>query len=204
MQVVLIVQTLVFNNKYRFYEVSTVNLFFSAFGPFFTRSGLTKFGIAVALAGSALLMSACDNQRIAELEEGVATEGDVKIKFGEPEKIWEGADGARIFEYNRQPAGAKNYMITIGTDGKMSSLKQVLTPANFAKIEPGMPMETVRKMLGKPMKITPYELKKTWHYDWRYIDGANVSDTKIFTVVFNSDLRVLSTGSMDDPALTPK
>ncbi|MDO8769336.1 MAG: outer membrane protein assembly factor BamE [Burkholderiaceae bacterium] len=154
-----------------------------------------------ALVGLSLVLSACDNQRIAELEEGVASEGDVRIKFGTPENIWDGPDGSRILEYNRQPEGAKNYMITIGTDGKMTALKQVLTPANFARIVPGMPMETVRKMLGKPMKITPYELKKTWHYDWRYMDGPNVSDSKLFTVVFNSDLRVLSTGSTDDPAL---
>ncbi|MDO8448619.1 MAG: outer membrane protein assembly factor BamE [Rhodoferax sp.] len=143
-------------------------------------------------------LSACDVQRIAELEEGVATEGDVRMKFGEPEKIWEGANGARIFEYNRQPEGAKNYMITIGTDGKMSALRQVLTPENFAKIQPGMAMEEVRRMLGKPMKITPFELQKTWHYDWRYIDGPNESDKKIFTVIFNSDLRVVSTASVVD------
>jgi hypothetical protein len=31
----------------------------------------------------------CDPQRIAELEEGVATEADVRARFGEPEKIWE-------------------------------------------------------------------------------------------------------------------
>lgn len=162
-----------------------------------------KFAMVIALVGAVLPMTGCDNQRISELEEGVASEGDVKIKFGEPEKIWDGENGARVFEYNRQPAGAKNYMITIGADGKMSALRQVLTPQNFAKIEPGMPMETVRKMLGKPMKITHYELKKTWHYDWRYMDGPNTSDTKIFTVVFNSDLRVLSTGSVVDPALSP-
>lgn len=172
-----------------------MKIIFSAFWP-----ALGKFSLFLALAGSAWLLTACDQQRIAELEEGVASEGDVRIKFGEPEKIWEGADGARIFEYNRQPAGAKNYMITIGTDGKMSALKQVLTPDNFAKIVPGMPMETVRKMLGKPMKITPYELKKTWHYDWRWQDGVNAADAKIFTVVFNSDLRVLSSGSSEDPA----
>ncbi len=148
-------------------------------------------------------ISGCDNQRIAELEEGVATEGDVRIKFGEPEKIWDGADGARIFEYNRQPAGAKNYMITIGTDGKMSSLKQVLTSANFAKIEVGMLMETVRKMLGKPMKITPYALKRTWHYDWRYIEGVNPSETQIFTVVFDSNMYVISKGSSPDHAQNP-
>ncbi len=170
-----------------------------------TSSFLGKFSVVLVLvASAAVTLTACDPERIKELEEGVATEGDVKIKFGEPEKVWDGADGARIFEYNRQPGGAKNYMITIGTDGKMSALRQVLTQSNFAKVEAGMPMETVRKMLGKPMKITPYELKKVYHYDWRYMDGPNPSDAKIFTVVFNSDLRVLSTGSVEDPALNVK
>ncbi|MFZ4623519.1 MAG: outer membrane protein assembly factor BamE [Rhodoferax sp.] len=144
------------------------------------------------------LLAACDAERIAELEEGVATERDVRDRFGEPEKIWEGRDGERIFEYNRQPTGDKNYMISIGTDGKMSALRQVLTPANFAKIQPGMMMEEVRRMLGKPMKISFFELKKNWHYDWRYRDGPNESDQRIFTVVFDGDLRVLSTGSFDE------
>lgn len=148
-------------------------------------------------------LSACDPQRIAELEEGVDTEQDVRMKFGEPEQVWDGAGGARIFEYNRQPAGAVNYMITIGPDGKMSALRQVLSPANFARIQPGMRMEEVRRMLGKPMKVSPYELQRTWHYDWRYMEGPNTSDKKIFTVVFDRDLRVLSTGSVADPALNP-
>lgn len=153
-------------------------------------------GIVVLLA-----LAACDARRIAELEEGVATEADVRSRFGEPEKIWDGANGARIFEYSRQPEGTQNYMITIGIDGKMSALRQVLTPANFATIQPGMMMEEVRKLLGKPMKITPFALKNTRHYDWRYADGPNASDRKIFTVVFNDDLRVLSTGSVEDQRL---
>lgn len=162
------------------------------------RSVATRLILTLTVLGFAWVMTACDTQRIAELEEGVASEGDVRMKFGEPEKVWDGENGARIFEYNRQPAGAKNYMITIGPDGKMSALRQVLAPHVFAKIVPGMPMETVRKMLGKPMKVTPFELKNVWHYDWRYLDGPNPSDAKIFTVVFNSDLRVLSTGSVAD------
>ena len=85
----------------------------------------------------------------------------------------------------------------------MSALRQVLAPHVFAKILPGMPMETVRKMLGKPMKVTPFALKNVWHYDWRYMDGPNVHDAKIFTVVFDNDLRVISTGSVVDPALAP-
>ena len=139
----------------------------------------------------------CDPQRISELEEGVATEADVRAKFGEPEKVWDGPGGARVFEYNRQPAGHKNYMITIGTDGKMASLRQVLTPENFARVQPGMMMEDVRKLLGKPMKITPYDLKKEVAYDWRFMEPSNTS--KVFTVTFSTDYRVLRTASAPDP-----
>ena len=84
----------------------------------------------------------------------------------------------------------------------MSALRQVLNEGNFATVVVGMPMETVRKMLGKPMKITTYDLKRETHYDWRYHDGPNASDAKIFTVIFDADYKVVSTGSMADPALT--
>ena len=182
-----------------FYGVSHVFIFNHFLGSF-SDSVFRKISVLALLASLTVFLPACDNQRIAQLEEGVASEGDVKMKFGEPEKVWDGENGAKILEYNRQPAGTQNYMITIGTDGKMSALRQVLTTQNFAKITPGMMMEDVRKMLGKPMKITPYELQMKWHYDWRYMDGPNVTDTKIFTVVFNPDLKVISTGSVVDAA----
>ena len=155
---------------------------------------------ALALS-AALLMTACDQQAISELEEGVSTEEDVRERFGPPEAVWDGPDGAQVYEYNRQPAGYQNYQITIGPDGKMAALRQILTERNFALIQPGMPMEEVRKLLGKPMKITTYDLKKETHHDWRYRDGPNESDSKVFTVVFNPDLRVLSTLSVRDPDL---
>jgi len=160
-------------------------------------------------------LAGCDQQRIAELEEGVATEADVRARFGEPEKIWEARDmaslplpgaaaepGARTLEYNRQPAGNVNYMITIGPDGKMTALRQVLTPQNFARVLPGMSMEQVRKMLGKPMKITPYALKRETHYDWRYLNPPNTA--MIFTVVFDADYRVSGTMSADEESINPK
>ena len=157
--------------------------------------------LATALAAvvGLLALAGCDQQKISELEEGVSTEADVRARFGEPERIWQEADGSHTLEYNRQPAGAKNYMITIGQDGKMSALRQVLTPQNFAKVLPGMPMEDVRKMLGKPMKITPYVLKKEVVYDWRYNEPPNTA--MVFSVYFDNDLRVLRTGSVLDPEL---
>ena len=151
----------------------------------------------MALFAALLSLIGCDPQRIAELEEGVSTEADVRSKFGEPEKIWEGLqDGksVKIFEYNRQPAGHRNYMISIGADGKMAALRQVLNQVNFAKVTPGMVMEDVRKMLGKPMKVTPYALSQTTHYDWRYLNPPTTA--MIFSVVFDRDLRVVSTGSV--------
>jgi hypothetical protein len=151
---------------------------------------------------AALALSACDQQNISELEEGVSTEADVRERFGAPEAVWDGLDGDQVYEYNRQPEGYQNYQITIGPDGKMSALRQVLNESNFAQVLVGMPMEAVRKMLGKPMKITTYALKRETHYDWRFHDGPNESDAKIFTVIFDADYMVVSTGSMEDPALT--
>ncbi len=155
----------------------------------------------LALALAVLMFAGCDQQAISELEEGVSTEADVRQKFGPPEAVWDGPDGAQVYEYNRQPAGFQNYQITIGADGKMTALRQVLNARSFAQVVPGMPMEDVRKLLGKPMKITSYELKKETHYDWRWRDGPNESDSQIFTAVFDPDLRVVSTGSVRDPNL---
>ena len=144
-----------------------------------------------AAAISALALVGCDEQKIKELEEGLSTEADVRTQFGEPERVWREEDGSRTFEYNRQPAGAKNYMITIGTDGKMSALRQVLAPHVFAKIVPGMDENEVRRMLGKPAKMMTFKLKQETDWDWNYIDPPNREMQ--FTVTFGPDGRVLRT-----------
>jgi outer membrane protein assembly factor BamE (lipoprotein component of BamABCDE complex) len=144
-----------------------------------------------------LALAGCDPQRISELEEGVATEADVRARFGQPEQIWDGADGARILEYDRQPAGQQNYMITIGPDGHMSALRQVLNPGNFARIQPGMMMEDVRRMLGRPARITPFPLKNETAWDWRYLEPPTTA--MVFTVWLNPDQRVVRTASAPDP-----
>ena len=151
----------------------------------------------IGLFATLLSLTGCDPQRIQELEEGVATEADVRARFGEPEKVWDGPAGTRIFEYNRQPQGHRNYMISIGPDGKMSALRQVLTPENFAKVQPGMPMEDVRRMLGKPMKVMTFDLKKETAWDWRFLQPPG--NSMIFTVFISADQYVLRTATAPDP-----
>ena len=94
---------------------------------------------ALALAAAAfslVALAGCDAQRISELQPGISTEADVRDRFGVPETIWDEADGARTLEYNRQPAGQINYMITVGADGRLVAVRQVLTPENFARNAP--------------------------------------------------------------------
>ena len=153
-----------------------------------------KWGKALVLS-LLLARAACDNQAIRELEEGVATEADVRARFGTPENVWDSPAG-RVFEYNRQPQGQKNYMITIGADGRMSALRQVLTPQNFAKVQPGMAMEELRRLLGKPAKVTPYALKRETEWEWRWVQPPNAP--MVFTAVLNDDQRVLRSGSSPD------
>ena len=136
--------------------------------------------LAAALA-AALMLVACDQQRISELEEGLSTEAEVRDRFGVPDYVWDEGGGAHTLEYNRQPAGERNYMITIGPDGKMSALRQVLTPENFARVTPGMDLGEVRRRLGRPAKVTPYALSGETHHDWRFLEPPN--ERKMFTVI---------------------
>ncbi len=146
-----------------------------------------------ALATSVFALLGCDQQKIDTLEEGLSTEIDVRKAFGEPETIWPEPDGSRTFEYPRQPMGHRNYMITIGSDGVMTALRQVLTPHVFEQIQPGMTQEQVRRMLGKPAQRMTYQLKQETDWDWNWIDPPN--QEMEFTVTFGANRTVKKSGS---------
>jgi hypothetical protein len=160
-------------------------------------SGILGRVLAAALAlGLALSLVACDQQRIKDLEEGVSTEADVKTRFGEPAAVYNEPDGGRTFEYPRQPEGQTNYMITIGTDGKMSALRQVLRPDMFAKVVAGMDKAEVRRLIGRPATTQIYELKREEVWDWRYHHN---SENKLFAVTFDMAGKVQGTQTLLDP-----
>lgn len=159
---------------------------------------LKHLKIAATTIGLVALMglTACDAQREQMLQEGTSTEADVRMQYGEPEKIWNGPDGGTVLEYNRQPAGHRNYMITIDRDGRLYKIDQVLNENTFAQIENGMPLEDVRMMLGKPKGIEKFPLKNETYYTWRYLDGT---DSMFFHVVFDNNMQVIRTERMEDP-----
>ncbi len=151
------------------------------------------------LIAAGALLGGCDPQRVEKLEEGVSTEVEVRRQFGDPVTVTVAADGSRVFDYPRQPEGWTNYVITIGADGKMSSLRQLLNPTNFARVLPGQDAGQVRQLLGRPAKMQRFDLKDEEVWDWRFRDGQA---SRIFSVTFGGDGRVSGTATGDDPRET--
>lgn len=156
---------------------------------------LRTTGALAALAAGLLALTGCDQQRISELHEGVSTEADVRARFGEPARIWPERDGAQTLEYNRQPEGHANYMITLGAGGTLVQLSQVLVPANFARVQPGMDMLTVRRLLGLPARKLTYDLTHETDWNWNWLDGP--TRAMVFTATFGPDGRVRRAGSQE-------
>jgi outer membrane protein assembly factor BamE (lipoprotein component of BamABCDE complex) len=144
----------------------------------------------------ALTLAACDPQRVEKLEEGVATEAQVRQQFGEPAQIVAEPDGSRLFEYPRQPEGWTNYAIRIGPDGRMSSLRQLLNEDNFARATPGLSGMQARVLLGRPAEIKHYDLRNEVVMSWRFKQRGQ--DSKLFTATFEGG-KLVSTAIVDDP-----
>ena len=147
------------------------------------------------LVGLLVILGACDPQRVSKLEEGVSTEVEVRQQFGDPVTLTVGPDGTKTLDYPRQPEGWTNYVIQIGPDGKMSSLRQLLTADNFARVQPGLGQQEVRNLLGRPAKQQRFDLKKEEVWDWRFKNGQ---ESRMFSVTFNTEGKVTATGVGDD------
>lgn len=161
---------------------------------------MTLRPLLITLLAAVAWLTGCDEQRAQKLEEGVSTEADVRKQFGEPVQIVERADGSKLLAYPRQPEGWTNVEIVIGADRKMASLRQLLTPANFARVQPGMSQDEVRKLLGRHARTLRYATKpgeEVWR--WQFMSGQ---DKKVFDVSFDREGRVLSSGIADDERQT--
>ena len=58
-------------------------------------------------------------------------------------------------------------MATIGPDNILKSLDNVLTPQNFARVQPGWTRDQVRRLLGKPRSVQKFAMKREEVWDWR-------------------------------------
>ena len=135
---------------------------------------------ALALVG----LAGCDAVNMKDLKPGVSTGYDVRDKFGTPGIEWRNDDGSVTWEYTRQPQGTECFMITVGPDNILRSIENVLTPDNFARIQPGWTKDQVRRLLGKPRSVQKFALKKEEVWDWQL--PPEISVNVFFNVHFDA------------------
>ncbi len=139
-----------------------------------------------------------DSQLFKGIEPGQSTEEDVRRQAGKPEIVWEEDGGGRRLEYPRGPEGGTTWMVTIGADGKVGKIEQVLTAENFTRVRVGMTKDEIRRLLGKPTKVEAFRLKKeeVWGYRW----FESQTDRAFFNVHFDDQGNVTTTSRSDDPS----
>jgi outer membrane protein assembly factor BamE (lipoprotein component of BamABCDE complex) len=141
----------------------------------------------------AATLPACDSLNLNELKPGISTAFEVRDRMGTPSMEWQDGDGSVIWEYPRTPEGLVNYMIVISPDNVLREIRQVLTEENFAKIQPGMSREAVRRLLGKPAHDLYFSLKKERVWDWKTKTEPGMD--WFFNVHFNEEGWVVKTSS---------
>jgi hypothetical protein len=121
---------------------------------------------------AAVVLAACDLQMI-DLKPGVSTAADVTKAMGKHTFEWREPDGSVTWEFPRGPAGVVTYMVAIGKDGVLREIRQVLTDATFAKLQPGMSGDEVRKLVGRPGQTMKFANLREDVWSWKYETGPN-------------------------------
>ena len=135
-----------------------------------------------SLAVAVLLMAGC---AFTAVQPGMSRE-DVISHYGTPSRVLPLGEGTRL-QYSGQPAGQTAVMVDLDAAGKVIRAREVLTLAEFSKIEVGKwTRADVEREFGRPARM---DRVASWsgdimNYRWRdagtnmlfwvYLDAANV------------------------------
>jgi hypothetical protein len=142
----------------------------------------------------------CDAAHLADLKPGVSTAQEVRERLGVPGAEWPNADGSVTWEYTRQPQGTRCYMLTLNQGGVLQKIDQVITEANFARIEKGWSAEQVRRLLGQAAGEAKFPLKPEVVREWR-MEPKTPGNNAFFHVHFTPDGFVTHTSRREEPPL---
>jgi hypothetical protein len=102
--------------------------------------------------------------------------------------------GTRL-EFARGPNGRHTFMVDLDSSGRVASVDQVLTEANFGKIMPGDRGDQVLMQLGRPSeRRRAHGNTELWQYRYR------ATFCQWFVITMNPDGRVRDSGYVPDPA----
>ncbi|MBS4017235.1 MAG: outer membrane protein assembly factor BamE [Dechloromonas sp.] len=130
------------------------------------------------------LLPACDMVNLPAIKPGITTQAEVRSRMGEPGFIHRNDDGTVTWEYSRQPAGVHCYMIRFDRQEIVTALDQVLTPATYARVTPGLTQDEVRRLLGQPASRQTFDNLGESVWEWR-IEGDFRTEETFFSVHFD-------------------
>lgn len=140
----------------------------------------------IAMTGAALILAGC--AVVDKVALGTSRE-DVLKTYGTPSQTINLPNGGARLQYTFQPMGRKVVMVDVDASGRVASVRQVLTEAEFARIEVGKwTRADVEREFGRPGLIThvgnwqgdimTYRWRDTAGTDmfyWIYLDGNNIA-----------------------------
>lgn len=136
---------------------------------------------------SVLLTTAC---AVRMAQPGMSRE-DVISRYGAPSRVLPLGAGTRL-QYSGQPAGQTAVMVDLDAAGKVIRAREVLTQAEFSKIEIGKWMRAdVEREFGRPASV---DHVASWSGDimtYRWLDG---DINKFFWVYLDAGNVVRRTG----------
>ncbi len=156
---------------------------------------------SLRLAAVALLVAGCAALGPPSFAPGTAM-SDVESRMGKPGNVVKAPDGDTVWQYPSGPVGQTTYMVRFGPDQRTRSVYQALTLGQFAKIQPGVPRDEVRLLLGPPGETMLFSRMNEEVWSYRY--QASAGDNRIFNVHLDAKTgTVRGTSDQNDLLLNP-
>ncbi|MDP1783353.1 MAG: hypothetical protein U1E02_17415 [Hydrogenophaga sp.] len=118
--------------------------------------------LAVAVAG----LSACAGYAPPSDPSGLSRD-EIVARMGPPEMQRQVAGGSRL-EFPRGPYGVHTWFVYLDANGRATRSEQVLTEANFLRINPGMSQEEARQVLGRAGEVQGLGRNRGQVWSYRY------------------------------------
>lgn len=144
---------------------------------------LTLFKRLFFVSAAGLILAGC---AVQSLQPGMARD-EVLKRMGTPSNTVALASGTRL-QYSLQPMGRSALMVDLDQQGRVTSVRQVLTPNEFALIVTGQwTRSDVEREFGRPAFISHVAnwqgdiMTYRWHdgvhdmFFWVYLDPKNVA-----------------------------
>lgn len=101
-----------------------------------------------------------------QIEPGATTEAQIIATYGQPGRRWVEADGSATLAFPTQPRGWSCLMVELTPDGRVRNARDALSDTNQARVEVGMTMAQVDRLLGPHSSEVFFPLSGEWVWDW--------------------------------------